>query len=169
MKVVSGKASIVTSTESPRCSRTTSVSSTLTFTWITERSEIVSSRPTSFENVPGTATSPSSTESRVTRPAIGASSVVLRRLSLAERTAGLFHRALRGRQVRFRDVERRLGLLELLLRDQVGVLRVKVLGAPQCAVGLVAVGLGLHGRRLRRREDRFGLLQVRLVNRRVDL
>jgi len=42
--VVSGKASIVTSTESPMCSRTTSVSSTCTFTWITDKSEIVSNR-----------------------------------------------------------------------------------------------------------------------------
>src|SRR2546421_9036252 len=37
----------------------------------------------------------------------------------SHRGAGLVHLALRGRQVRFRDVERRLGLLELLLRDQV--------------------------------------------------
>ena len=84
---MSGKASIDTSTESPRCRRTTSVSSTFTFAWITERSEIVMSRPMSLENVLGTATSPSSTGSRVTRPDIGATSVVLRRLSRADWTA----------------------------------------------------------------------------------
>ena len=77
MNVVSGKASIDTSTESARWMRTTSVSSTLTLTWMTERSETVSSRPVSREKVPGTATSPSSTASRVMRPAIGAVIVVL--------------------------------------------------------------------------------------------
>src|SRR2546426_3643535 len=64
VNVVSGNASIDTSTESPRCTRTTSVSSTRTFAWMTERSEMVSSSPTSLENVPGTATSPSSTADR---------------------------------------------------------------------------------------------------------
>src|SRR3989475_4383467 len=87
VNVVSGKASIDTSTESPRCTRTTSVSSTRTFAWMTDRSETVSSSPTSLENVPGTATSPSSTASRVTRPDIGAVMWVLRRLSRASWTA----------------------------------------------------------------------------------
>ena len=87
VNVVSGNASIETSTESPMWSRTTSVSSTRTFAWITERSETVISRPMSLENVLGTATSPSSTASRVTRPAIGATRCVLRRLSRASWTA----------------------------------------------------------------------------------
>ena len=84
--VVSGKASIDTSTESPRWMRTTSVSSTFTLVWITDRSEIVSRSPTSLENVPGTAISPSSTASRVTRPAIGATMCVLRSWSRASCT-----------------------------------------------------------------------------------
>jgi hypothetical protein len=69
---VSGNASIEIDTESPRASRTTSVSSTSTFARITPRSATVMSRPVSRENVPGTATSPSSTARRVTRPEIGA-------------------------------------------------------------------------------------------------
>ncbi len=87
MKTVSGNASIETSTESLRWTRTTSVSSTFTLAWITDRSETVNSRPMSFEKVLGTATSPSSTASRVTRPVMGAMSVVLRRLSRADCTA----------------------------------------------------------------------------------
>ncbi len=53
------------------CSRTTSVSSTCTLARITERSAIVMSSPRLLEKVPGTATSPSSTARRTTRPEIG--------------------------------------------------------------------------------------------------
>ncbi len=74
---------MVTSAESARCSRTTSVSSTRTATWITLRSEMVMSSPVSRENVPGTATSPSSTASRVTSPSIGARSTVFANCSCA--------------------------------------------------------------------------------------
>src|ERR1051326_551311 len=85
--VVSGKASIATDTESPRCRRTPSVSSTCTLARMTERSAIVMSRPTSLEKVPGTATSPFSTASRTTRPSIGDTRCVLARLLRASDSA----------------------------------------------------------------------------------
>src|SRR5207253_11491475 len=81
MKAVSGNASIETSTESPRWTRTPSVSSTFTLAWMTDRSETVSSRLMYFEKVLGTATSHSYTASRVTQPVIGAPRDVIRRLS----------------------------------------------------------------------------------------
>ena len=74
---------MVTSTESSGVRRTTSVSSTCTLARMTERSATVMSRPVSLEKVPGTATSPSSTASRVTRPEMGETSRVLVRLSRA--------------------------------------------------------------------------------------
>jgi hypothetical protein len=74
---------MVISTESSCASRTTSVSSTCTLARITERSATVIRRPVSREKVPGTATSPSSTASRTTRPAMGEVSRVLARLSRA--------------------------------------------------------------------------------------
>ncbi len=84
---VSGKASIETETESPRWSRTTSVSSTCTLASTTERSAIVMRSPVSRENVPGTATSPFSTASRTTRPSIGETRWVLARLLRASASA----------------------------------------------------------------------------------
>jgi len=86
-KAVSGKASIDTATESPRWSRTTSVSSTWTLASTTDRSATVMSRPVSREKVPGTATSPSSTARRTTRPLIGETSFVLARLLRASARA----------------------------------------------------------------------------------
>ena len=83
LKLVSGKASISTATESLPLRRTTSVSSTKTLARITDRSATVMSRPVSRLKVPGTATSPSSTLRRTTRPLIGLVSRVLARLSRA--------------------------------------------------------------------------------------
>src|SRR5881628_1333200 len=96
----------------------------------------------------------------------GLAEIVARRL---HRGARLIHLVLRRIQVGFGDVECRLRLLELLRGDQVGALRVELFGAPQGALGLVLVGLGLHRRRLRRGHRGRGLLQVRLVDCRVDL
>jgi len=96
-----GNASIVISAESARWMRTTSVSSTSIVTWITDRSEIVMSRPVSREKVPGTATSPSSTASRVIRPLIGAMMVVLRNRSWASRSAARAWSTCRSADSRF--------------------------------------------------------------------
>ncbi len=67
----------MTRTESPSARRTTSVSSTCTLASTTDMSAMVRSSAVSRLKVPGTATSPSSTLSRVTRPVIGATRRVL--------------------------------------------------------------------------------------------
>ena len=83
VKLVSGYASMVICTESPKASLITSVSSTRTLASTVERSAMVISSAFSRLNVPGTATSPTSTGSRTTRPLIGAKSRVRFRLSRA--------------------------------------------------------------------------------------
>ncbi len=85
------------------------------------------------------------------------------------RGARLLRLVLRRIEVRFRDVERGLRLLQLLLGHELRVLRVQLLGAGEGALRLIAVRLRLHGVRLRRGEAGLRLLQVRFVNRRVDL
>jgi hypothetical protein len=66
----------------------------------------------------------------------------LLKLSAASRTdARLVHLMLGGRQVRRTNLKRGLGLLELLGRDQVGILVVQLLGAVQvrCAWSRLAL------------------------------
>ena len=72
MNVVSGKASIWITAESPSEMRATSVSSTFTFVSSTLMSAMVSSVAASLFSVPMIAVSPFSTFRRVTRPDIGA-------------------------------------------------------------------------------------------------
>ena len=72
MNVVSGKASIWMTAESPTAMRATSVSSTFTLVSSTLMSAIVSSVAASLFSVPWMAVSPFSTTRRVTRPDIGA-------------------------------------------------------------------------------------------------
>ena len=71
-KLVSGYASILICTLSPIPILITSVSSTCTFARMVDRSAMVISRALSRLKVPWTATSPTSTGSRTTRPLIGA-------------------------------------------------------------------------------------------------
>src|SRR5688572_17864471 len=82
-----GKASTLTAALSPTVRPGTSVSSTSTLASITDRSAMVSSRLPGLFIVPTTAVSPCSMFSRVTRPLIGATMVVLESWSRVSETA----------------------------------------------------------------------------------
>jgi len=99
--------SIVTSTESPRCSRTTSVSSTCNLR-LNDREipRFVSNKPVSRENVPGTATSPSSTAKPRDAPRHRSERVGFRELvaCLCRPAHALLHEVLRRCQVGLGDI-----------------------------------------------------------------